>query len=298
MRLPQSLFALLMLLPMAAVADCPPAGRDRAGLDALKASRFDGLGDAPRQALALGLAGCLGDPDPALRDGIAYEALATWLRAEGALAPATRQALLERLTAQLSADDAAGFEAPFAALVLSEVARTDRVSPWMTPAQRQALVDAAASYVEGIRDYRGFTDGEGWRHGVAHGADLLMQLALNPALDKPQLTRLMAASRSQVAPPGAPPYVHGESERLARPVMFALQRGLHDEAEWSAWIDALVDPAPMAGWNEAYASEAGLARRHNLRGFLLALYAGLDASGSEALQARVPAVVAGLRALP
>jgi hypothetical protein len=298
MRLPQSLLAALMLLPMAALADCPPAGWDRAGLDALKAAHFEGLDEAPRQALALGLGDCLGDPDPSLRDGIAYEGLATWLRAEGALAPATRQALLERLTARLSADDAAGFEAPFAALVLSEVARTDRVSSWMTPTQRQSLVDAAATYVEGIRDYRGFTDGEGWRHGVAHGADLLMQLALNPALDKAQLTRLMAAARSRVAPPGAPPYVHGESERLVRPVMFALQRGLHDEAEWSAWIDALVDPAPMADWSEAYASEAGLSRRHNLRGFLLALYAGLDASGSEALQARLPAVVAGLRALP
>jgi hypothetical protein len=92
--------------------------------------------------------------------------------------------------------------------------------------------------------------------------------------------------------------VHGEAERLVRPVLFSLQRGLHDEAEWGAWLSKVTAPAPMADWSEAYRSEAGLARRHNARGFLLALYAGLDASGSEALQARVPAVVAALRAVP
>ena len=298
MRLPAAALALsFLLLPFATIAGCPPAGWDRAGLDALKARGFEGVADGPRQALARDLPDCLGNPDPALRDGIAYEALATWLRAEGAIAPATRQALLDRLVAQLSSTQAAGFEAPFAALVLSEVARTDRVAAWMTPAQRQALVEASAAYVEGIRDYRGFTDGEGWRHGVAHGADLLMQLALNPALDKAQLSRLMDAAASRVAPVGAPPYVHGESERLVRPVLFALQRGLHDEAEWTAWVTRVAAPAPMADWSEAYRSEAGLARRHNVRGLLLELYVGLDASGSEPLQARLPAVVAGLRAL-
>jgi hypothetical protein len=298
MRLIPSLLATLLLVPLAAEAGCPPPGWQRAELDALKATGFAGLAEAPREALAKGLLDCLGDPDPAVRDGIAYEALATWLRAEPSLSPATRLALLETLQARLQATDAPGFEAPFAALVLSEVARTDRVAAWMTPAQRSALVEASAGYVEGIRDYRGFTDGEGWRHGVAHGADLLMQLALNPALDKAQLTRLMDAAAAQVAPAGAPPYVHGEAERLVRPVLFSLQRGLHDEAEWGAWLSKVTAPAPMADWSEAYRSEAGLARRHNARGFLLALYAGLDASGSEALQARVPAVVAALRAVP
>jgi hypothetical protein len=86
-----------------------------------------------------------------------------------------------------------------------------------------------------VRDYRGFVAGEGWRHGVAHGADLLMQLALNPALDKAQLDRILGRVARQVAPPGQA-YVFGEPERLARPVLFAAARGLHTEAEWTAWL--------------------------------------------------------------
>ena len=99
--------------------------------------------------------------------------------------------------------DRDGFRQPFAALVLAEVARTDRIESWLTPAQRVALVDSAARYVTSVRDYRGFDPKEGWRHGVAHGADLLLQLALNPAVDRAGLDRLLGAVAAQVAPRGA-----------------------------------------------------------------------------------------------
>ena len=294
-------FCLLILcaMPLLAQADCPPDGWQRSDLDALKATGFT-VGDADeRQALALGLVDCLGDADPTLRDGLVYEGLATWLRS-GALDADTRQALLEGLLPLIAPDagDAAGFRAPFAALVLSEVARTDRIAAWMTPEQRESLLDAGAAYLASVDDYRGFDADEGWRHGVAHGADLLMQLALNPALDREQLDRVLAAVATQVAPAGEHAYVYGEPERLARPVIFVLKRGLHDDAAWSAWLQGVVAPAPMADWSGAFASQAGLAKRHNTRAFLLALYSGLQESGDEALQARVPAVVAALRTVP
>lgn len=286
-----------LAIGLPALAACPPAGQDRAGLLRLKAAGFEVAGDAARQSLALGLLGCLGDADPALRDGVAYEGLSQWLRG-GQIDGATRDALRVGLQAMLvQEDDSDGLRPPFAALVLSEVARTDRVSPWLEPAQRAALVAAAANYLAGVRDYRGFDPAQGWRHGVAHGADLAMQLALNPALDRSQLDLLLDAVARQVAPPQAPPYVHGESERLVRPVVFALQRGLHDPGEWARWLDAVSAPSPHADWAEAYRSAGGLAKRHNTRAFLLALHVALSESGSEPLQAYVPAVAAALRRL-
>lgn len=290
---------VLCAAPAAVRADCPPAGRDREGLEALKAAQFS-LDDAKgRQALALGLLDCLGDPDPALRDGLAYEALSTWLRTD-ALGPGTRKTLLQRLQPQIApgAEDPDGFRAPFAALVLSEVARTDRIAAWMSPKQRQGLLAAGADYLSSVRDYRGFDPDQGWRHGVAHGADLLMQLALNPALDRTQLDRILAAVATQVVPAGEHAYVYGEPERLARPVIFVLKRGLHDEAAWSAWLQGVAAPAPMPDWSGAFSSQAGLAKRHNTRAFLLALYTGLQESGDASLQARVPAVVSTLRTVP
>ena len=57
----------------------------------------------------------------------------------------------------------------------------------MTDEQLQQAVDAAARYLQSVRDYRGFDEREGWRHGVAHGSDLIWQLAVNPRTSKSQL---------------------------------------------------------------------------------------------------------------
>jgi len=289
---------LLALLGQPLSAACPPSGFDRAHLDALKGSKFELADNARRQKLALELLPCLGDPDPRLRDGIAFEAYATWMRGN-LLDEATRTELLARLSATIEPDqaDRDGFRKPFAALVLSEVARTDRIATWLTATQRAALVDSAARYVVSIRDYRGFDPKEGWRHGVAHGADLLMQLALNPAVDRAGLDRLLGAVAAQVAPAGEHAYVDGESERLVRPVLFTAQRGLLTRDEWQAWLLDVAAPAPLASWDDAFESRAGLARRHNVHAFLYALHANARESSDANIQALVPGLQAVFKTL-
>jgi len=293
---------LAILLPAFAqpllAGGCPPQGFDRAALETLKSSKFELADPARRQKLALALLPCLSDPDPGLRDGIAFEAYYSWMRAKLLDVP-TRAELLAQLVAMLEAGqaDRDGFRQPFAALVLAEVARTDRIESWLTPARRTALVDSAARYVTSVRDYRGFDPKEGWRHGVAHGADLLLQLTLNPAVDRAGLDRLLAAVAAQVAPRGEHSYIYGESERLARPVLFAAQRGLHTPAEWNAWLLEVSAPAPFENWNAAFASSAGLARRHNVHAFIYALYANARESDDPKIQALVPGLSSVLTAL-
>lgn len=286
---------LLAFAPSDASAQaCPPVGADRAALMALKQAKFAVADEARRQALAISLLDCLDSPDPALRDGLAFEALSTWLRGD-LLSVATRSKIRDSLLVRLdpASPDDSGFGKPFAALVLSEIARTDLIAPWLTPAQRQVLVDTSATYMEGIADYRGFDDREGWRHAVAHDADLMMQLARNPALEKPQLDRMLAAIATQVAPRAGHAYIHGEPERLVRPVLFIAARGLVTDAERVAWFRLITSPSPNASWPEAVSSSAGLARRHDVRAFLLALHlaamdstsTGVKAMGAEALAA-------------
>ena len=289
------LILLLALLAAPAFAACPPEGQTRESLQALKLLKFTVPDAVERQTLANGLLDCLGDPDPTLRDGIAYEALTQWMRADQLDVEGLR-ALRDGLYAMLTADDATGFARPFAALTLSEVARTDRIKPWMTSEERAAMVDAAGKYVESVRDYRGFDDTEGWRHGVAHGADWLMQMALNPVLDRAQLDRILAAVATQVVPGTSHAYVFGEPGRLARPVMYAAKRGLHTEAEWQAWFTALVPKLGEAA--KAYNDAAWLARRHDLMAFLMSVYLEADQSDDTQLKQLKPAVVAALKAVP
>jgi hypothetical protein len=288
------LIVLLMFAAAPALA-CPLPGYDKPALQALKANGFAMADAARRRELAEALTACLGDPDPELRDGIAFEALSKWMRAD-AFDAAQLGALRGRLYVLLDGPEGEGYARPFAALVLSEVARTDRIKPWMSAAERDAMVGKAAAYVEGVRDYRGYDDVQGWRHGVAHGADWLMQLALNPALDRAQVDRILAAVAAQAVPASGHAYVFGEPERLARPVLFVAQRGLHSDAEWASWFAALV---PRIGDAEqAYRNVAWLARKHDLSGLLHSLYLQADNSQDPRIRALQPAALAAIKTIP
>ena len=286
---------VLFILAAAPAMACPPPGYDKPALQALKKNGFAVADPARRRELAQALVACLGDPDPELRDGIAFEALSQWMRAD-AFDAAQMGALRDRLYGLLDGPEGEGYARPFAALVLSEVARTDRIKPWMSAAERAAMVDKAAAYVEGVRDYRGYDDVQGWRHGVAHGADWLMQLALNPALDRAQADRILAAVVAQAVPASGHAYVFGEPERLARPVLFVAQRGLHSDAEWAAWFAALVPRIGDA--KQAYRNVAWLARRHDLTGLLQNIYLQAGNSQDPKIRTLQPAVLAAIKAIP
>jgi hypothetical protein len=70
-----------------------------------------------------------------------------------------------------------------------------------------------AGFLAGISDYRAFSNQEGFVHAVAHGADLALQLALNPAVAKPQLDTLLTAISGQIAP-GDPSVAYWAGSRI------------------------------------------------------------------------------------
>lgn len=243
------------------------------------------------------LLACLGDPDPAVRDGFVF---ALW--SEGLRGKQVESALMRHANARLQAmmagpDDASGFRRPFAALALAEVARADRIEPFLTDVELHALAAAGATYLRGVTDYRGFTAGEGWRHGVAHGADLMLQLALNPRLSRPDADRLLAAIAAQVAPAASLYYVHGEPGRLAAPILYLARRPDIDDAAWAAWFRSL-HPDTGARWRDAYAGDAGLAAVHNSTAFASAIHVSASESKDPQMRRLAPLAVELIRALP
>lgn len=293
------LFILPLLASGCACAACPPAGHDRESLTALRESGFAVAENAARDALAIELLDCLDAPDPMLRDRIAYEGTGTWLRAELVSLDA-RQRMLEVLHGMLTGPDTDpnGFRRPFAALSLSELARTDRVSAWLSDEQREVLVVAASDYLQSVSDYRGFDDREGWRHGVAHASDLLLQLVLNPALSDDQTQRVLQAVAIQIAPAGEHFYVFGEPERLARPFVYAALRESRDLEGLQAWLEQVAQAAPLPNWQSAFDSRAGLARRHNVRAFLTAVYVTSRDAEDSAIIALAPKALELIRGIP
>jgi hypothetical protein len=281
------LVSALLLVSAFASATCPSNGR------ALKAGIWEVPDDTKRYALALDMLACLASPDPEQRDAIGFEAIQWWARSDK-LDMATLQTMRGTLLARLNAADPQGFAQPFAALALAEVARADRRKPFMSDGERNAMVRSATAWLAGVRDYRGYDEKEGWRHGVAHGADLMLQLALNPELEKPAHDAILAAVGSQVNAANGHFYIYGEGERLMAPVFFLAKRDLITPAEWEAFFTQLVKfdgpRMPM--------KQSTLARMHNLKGFLQPLYVSLSETKDAAQRARLlPFVTKALKQL-
>ncbi len=253
----------------------------------------------PAAALALALAACANSGDPRMPAAggdfgggwILYPPLS------GAATPMVQPAGCQPAgwdRARLQAPDPYGIGQSFAALVLSEVARADRVQAFLTDDERVKLLVDAQHWFINISDYRGFDDADGWRHAVAHGSDLLTQLALNSKIDAEGLRLIVSAVGAQAAPQ-AHAYIHGESERLARPVLFAAARGAMDEAAWTDWLKAIATPKDAGA---VFSSEAGLAWRHNAQAFVQALYVNVVLGADPADDVMRPGLEAALKAMP
>jgi len=276
---------------------CPPPGYDRAALLELRKQHFAIADAARRDALAHALVVCLANPDSELRDRIGYEAYAYW-RIGKSLSATTWSDVERALVVLLDGpDDSAGVGRPFAALVLAEAVHADRDRPFLDARRRHALLDSAIAYFVSVRDYRGLDATTGWRHGVAHAADLLGQLALEPDFGRPEVDRILAALASQVVAHDGHVYVFGESQRFADAAARVAGRHALPPEAWKAWLAATSAPVPLARWADAFDSVAGVAKQQNTMNFLLALYAELAQSGDEASRALAGEVAAAMQPL-
>lgn len=291
-------FTLALCWQTHAQAHCPPAGHSNASLQALKTQQWQIKDQAQRQALAMALLSCLSEPDPTLRDGIAFEALSHWMRSE-LLTTETLHNIRQILLAQINQDNhnnqdsASGLRAPFAALVLAEVARVDRRTPFLSETQREEMLQSAALFLSGTKDYRGYDEKEGWRHRIAHGADWIMQLGLNPALTLAQQQKLLAALAPKIAN-DEHFYIYGEGARLAAPVLYLAMRSHLTTEQWRDWFLAV---APTGDAAQA-TTQKSLARHHNLTAFLSALYVSLQESKQSQLKEKLlPLVIDAIKRL-
>jgi len=226
--------------------------------------------ELPVDELAPQLVPCLGSPDPELRDQIAYELFASWLRGER-LADTTRRELLRDLTPPLRDPQAdSALRRSFSALILAELMRSDANNAFMTTADRADLLATAAVALQREDDFRGLEPGIGWVHPVAHLADLLWRFALHPATTPADAEVILGAVRIKVAPT-ATFYTFNEGDRLARVVATLIQRNLLDAGKQNAWLGTFNAPRSMERWSDAFRSPQGMAELHNTKQFLRAL---------------------------
>jgi hypothetical protein len=273
MRLATGVLSLLLALPALPAAAEPPA-RDRAFWTGLAAKDFAVPAGESVGALALEVADLFSSPDPALRDGVGYEALARWVYRDGLVPPADLERLRLRLHSGLkkglgeTAGDSelehkssgssgavwgvrgvasstpredSAYGRSFSAIGLALLAAADLKKPWMTQEAFDDLLGASADYLTAEKDLRGFVPGSGWVHATAHTADVLKFLARNPRLTPAGQARIVEAISTRLRTAGVV-FTWGEDERLAQAlVSLTLRRDF--------------DPKPLEGWLAAISAE-------------------------------------------
>ena len=235
-------------------------------------------------ALAEELSALLANPDPELRDDLAYSILTSWIRA-GNLSNADLITLSDEWRANLKknigeAGNNTVLLRSFSALCLSEIAARDVKSPFLGAERYHGLLSDALAYLSDERDVRGYDVNIGWIHSTAHTADLLEALAENPALMTAEQPRILDAIAQRMATAHVI-YTHGEQDRLALAVMAIMERPDFQQDAFAGWLKQIQEK-DRAMWKLSPIPSDEMSRYQNDSYMLEALAARMAARNASA----------------
>jgi hypothetical protein len=229
--------------------------------------------------LALELAGYAASPDPVLRDEIGYTLTERWVRA-GTLDDDLLRELVDlhlvNATEGLGEPEGDGvFLRAFAALHLALLVARDTAEPYLDDARRAAIVDTTLELIAFEQDRRGWIEGKGWAHVVAHAADVVRRLAENDGLVPEQHAALLETIDAGRGGPNA----WGENDRLAAALQSLARRADLDLAALERLFERWSDEGRLARNAQAIQplafDAAAFRRQENARQIARALHARL-----------------------
>ncbi len=210
----------------------------------------------------------IGAIDSELRDDLIYTTFVKWSRANLYTNDQYRALLKAALDAQHlffrlgECDIDAVFTRSFSALLSVLPIYNHRQQSFLAPDEVCETLDKVLDYFARENDLRGFVEGKGWAHAVAHTADLLDELAQCEEIQHDDLLRVLAAIRSKAAT-SETIYTAEEDERLAYATLSMLAREVVAHGEVEAWIKSFAPIERVGEWRE---------RHLNTKNFLRSLY--------------------------
>ncbi|MBO9519914.1 MAG: DUF2785 domain-containing protein [Nocardioidaceae bacterium] len=192
----------------------------------------------------------LGDPNPDVRDGIAFPTMATWID-DGVyddLLVGLGDGMCHGLDVGLGERDTdTVFRRSYSALILTEC--IDRSSKAILGGPDVVLRwgDRVMGWLAREQDLRGFVPGKGWAHAIAHGADALGALARSPYFGRLELTVILDVIADRLLTPTEEFFVCGEDDRLAFATMHLLRRDILGLDVLEPWIARLANGARGRG---------------------------------------------------
>ena len=221
------------------------------------------------------LLGYLSSSDAELRDEFGFSILGNWIYVRHVYSPERLRQMISSLKANLhvglgESETSSVFGRSFSALILSVITDYDLEHSFLTAAELSDLLKDSLQYFRLEQDWRGYVNGQGWAHSVAHTADLLANLAKNPHVDGTGLEQILHAVATKLTTADSPVLAHHEGSRLAVTAQNVIARGVLAPKMLHAWLDSMPDT--LYPRSQADLERGDVAARANCEAFLSSLY--------------------------
>lgn len=215
----------------------------------------------------------IGSLDAELRDDLIYSTFVDWIYRQRLIPPENLHLILscildeQHMFYHIGVKEKDGvFTRSFSVLLLPLLLAVHRDQPYLSAKEIDEIKTALFHFLSLEKDRRGFVEGKGWAHAVAHTADALDELAVCSEMKKRDLLEILQNIRSTVCDSRFA-YVFGENERLSTAVLSILRRKLLSEEEINNWAQSFANFVI----NETGVPDK-IVIRSNVQNFLQALY--------------------------
>ena len=189
-------------------------------LRSIAENNYELPGDLDSYDFAKALLANLGSPDGELRDELSYMTLASGIIDKGLLNTEQMNELLTTVLdtqhlfcaiGEINTDSV--FMRSFSNLIVTAILYTDARNPVITEQVVQNTKAALLTYAQEEKDWRGYVEGKGWAHAMAHLADALDECAQNQYMTSEDRQDILQTIRRLAQLPE--PLYHEEDMRLA-----------------------------------------------------------------------------------
>ena len=186
-----------------------------------------------KEALLTSMVDQIGSTDGELRDRLIYTMFFRLIVEQkdievdkmGELLEASLHSLLFHGIEDTQSD--AVFTRAFATLLMALILHRDVEENFLTEEQFQRATEGLIRYLQLEGDTRGYVNGKGWAHSIAHAADAVDELIANPKLGSESFPELFNVVIEQIMRSDV--LAHDEDERLINPLLRLLERGMDSE---------------------------------------------------------------------
>ncbi|MFD2445495.1 DUF2785 domain-containing protein [Bacillus sp. CGMCC 1.16607] len=164
------------------------------------------------------------------------------------------------------------FTRSFSALVIGLVLEKDSEKRFLSGDILKQATEGSIEYLKLEKDIRGYVEGKGWAHSIAHGADLLTSAIRHPNFNftlSSECLEIIKICLFKESISGLP-YVDDEDERLIFAVEALMEQGLTD-SDIEIWILKISNELKKLLENEGYSLNY-FWKRSNVVNFLRSFY--------------------------